>query len=58
MDTIGQQVKAGGHYIYSPLHEWEKDPGWRHPEWYKIEQWMRGERPELPGLWAEFLERA
>jgi len=58
MDTIGQQVKAGGHYVYPPLHEWEKDPGWRHPEWYKIEQWMRGERPELPGLWAEFLERA
>jgi len=41
-----------------PCTEWEKDPGWRHPEWYKIEQWMRGERPELPGLWAEFLERA
>ena len=58
MNTIGQQVKAGGYYVYPPLHEWEKDPGWRHPEWYKIEQWMRGERPELPGLWAEFLERA
>ena len=58
MDTIGQQVKAGGHYVYYPLHKWEKDPGWRHPEWCKIEQWMRGERPELPGLWAEFLERA
>jgi hypothetical protein len=58
MDTIGQQVKAGGHYVYPPLHEWERDPGWRHPEWCKIEEWMRGERPELPGLWAEFLERA
>jgi hypothetical protein len=33
MDTIGQQVKAGGHYVYPPLHKWEKDPGWRHPEW-------------------------
>jgi hypothetical protein len=40
--------------VYPPLCEWEKDPGWRHPEWCKIEQWMRGERPELPGLWAEF----
>jgi hypothetical protein len=58
MDTIGQQVKTGGHYVYPPLREWEKDPGWRHPEWCKIEQWMRGERPELPVLWAEFLERA
>jgi hypothetical protein len=26
MDTIGQQVKAGGHYVYPPLHEWERDP--------------------------------
>jgi len=58
MDTIGQQIKAGGHYMYPPLRKWEKDPGWRHPEWCKIEQWMRGERPELPGLWAKFLERA
>jgi len=43
MDTIGQQVKAGGYYVYPPLCEWEKDPGWRHPEWYKIEQWMKGQ---------------
>ena len=58
MDTIGQQVKPGGYYVYPLLHEWEKDPSWRHPEWCKVEQWMRGERPELPGMWAEFLERA
>jgi hypothetical protein len=38
MDTIGQQVKAGGHYVYPPLCKWEKDPSWRHPEWCKIEQ--------------------
>jgi len=41
MDTIGQQVKTGGHYVYPPLCEWERDPDWRHPEWYKIEQWMQ-----------------
>jgi len=36
-----------------------KDPGWRHPEWYKDREWMRGERPEtIRDLWAEFLERA
>jgi hypothetical protein len=58
VDTIGQQVKPGGYYVYPPLREWEKDPSWRHPEWCKVEQWMRGERPELPGMWAEFLERA
>jgi len=67
MDTIGQQVKAGGYYVYPPLHEWEKDPGWRHPEWCKIEQWIgvkgqnfqdcgqsfwRGLRPYLDGKLA------
>jgi hypothetical protein len=55
---LGQQVRAGEHYVYPPLCEWENDPGWRHPEWCKIEQGMRGERLELPVLWAEFLERA
>jgi hypothetical protein len=50
INTIGQQVKAGGYYVYPSLREWEKDLGWRHPEWYKIKQWMRGERPKLPEL--------
>jgi hypothetical protein len=26
-------------------------------EWYKIEQRMRGERPELPRVWLEYLSK-
>jgi hypothetical protein len=44
--------------VYPPLHEWEKNPAWKHPKWYKIEHWMRGERPDLlPQVWSEFLSK-
>jgi hypothetical protein len=39
------------------LKVWEKDPTWRHPEWYKIKQWKRGERPNLPWVWSKFLSK-
>jgi len=44
VDTIGQQVKTGDILCVSSLARMGKGSGWRHPEWYKIEQWMRGER--------------
>jgi len=44
-------------YTVYPLREWEKNPAWKHPEWYEIEQWMRGERPDLPRVWLEFLSK-
>jgi len=55
--SIDQMVTSDESFAYPPLQEWEKNPAWKHPEWYKIEQWMRGERPELPQVWSEYLSR-
>jgi len=54
-NSIDQMVTSDESFVYPPLHAWEKDPTWKHPEWYKIDQWMRGQRPELPRVWSEFL---
>src|SRR5882762_681989 len=29
-------VTSDESFIYPPLCTWEKDPMWKHPEWYKI----------------------
>jgi hypothetical protein len=55
--SIDQMVTSDESFVYPPLREWEKNPAWKHPEWYKIGQWMRGERPELPQVWSEYLSR-
>jgi len=57
LSSIDQMVTSDESFVYPPLHEWEKDPTCEHPEWYKIEQWMRGERPELPRVWSEYLSK-
>jgi len=57
LDSINQMVTSDESFVYPPLREWEKNPVWKHPEWYKIEQWMRGERPDLPQVWSEFLSK-
>src|ERR1700674_790492 len=57
VDTLRQRVMSDEYTVYPPLREWEKNPAWKHPEWYKIEQWMRGERPDLPQVWSEFLSK-
>jgi len=55
LSSIDQMVTSDKSFIYPPLHEWEKNLVWKHPEWYKIEQWMTGEMPDLP--WAEYLSK-
>jgi hypothetical protein len=57
LSSIDQMVTSDESFVYPPLREWEKNPAWKHPEWYKIEQWMRGERLELPQVWSEFLSK-
>src|SRR5882762_4859060 len=57
LNSIDQMVTSDKSFVYPPLREWEKNPVWKHPEWYKIEQWMRGERPDLPQVWSEFLSK-
>src|SRR6267378_3251598 len=57
VDTLRQRVMSDEYTVYPPLREWEKNPAWKHPEWYKIEQWMRGERPDFPQVWSEFLNK-
>jgi len=55
--TIGQRVFEDGRMVYPPLRPWEDNPTWRHPEWYQIEEWMRGERSDFPKVWAEILSK-
>jgi hypothetical protein len=55
--TIGQRVFDDGCMVYPPLHPWKDNPTWRHPEWYQIEEWMRGERSDFPKVWAEILSK-
>jgi len=55
--SIDQMVTSDESIVYPPLCQWEKNPVWKHPEWYKIEQWMRGERPEFAWVWLEFLSK-
>jgi hypothetical protein len=57
LSSIYQMVTSDESFVYPPLHEWEKNPVWKHPEWYKIEQWKRGERPDLPQVWSEYLSK-
>jgi len=55
--SINEMVTSEESFVYPPLCEWEKNPVWKHPEWYEIEQWMRGERPDLLQVWSEFLSK-
>jgi len=57
LSSINLMVTSDESFVYPPLQGWEKNPAWKHPEWYKIKQWMRGERPELLWVWSEFLSK-
>jgi hypothetical protein len=55
MNSLGQRVIPEFSSAYPPLRPWEHDPIWEHPEWYKIEEWNRGERPDFPEVWSRYL---
>ena len=52
-NSIHQMVTADKSFVYPPLCTWGKDATWKHPEWYKIDQWMRGQRQDLPQVGSE-----
>ena len=56
--SIGQVCSTEIPLIYPPPRPWEDNPLWKHPEWYKIGQWARGERPDLPRAWSKYLSEA
>jgi hypothetical protein len=51
--SIGQRVVEGLRNIPPPLHPWEADPTWRHPEHLKIERWRFRLRPALEKEWSD-----
>jgi len=57
LNSINQMVTLDKSFVYPPLCKWEKNPIWKHPEWYKIEQWKRGERLDLPWVWSEIFSK-
>ena len=57
LNSIDQIVTSNKSSVYPPLCTWEKDPTWKHPEWYKIDKWMRGQRLEFLRVWSEYLSK-
>jgi len=52
--SINQMVTSEESFVYPPLREWEKNPVCKHPEWNKIDQWMRGKGQIFRGCGQNF----
>jgi hypothetical protein len=55
MRSLGQRTYDDYPFAYPPLRPWEDNPIWMHPEWYKVDQWRKGELPNFPAVWSRYL---